>query len=264
MKKKLLTVALAAVMVVSSAFSAMAEQVATDTTFDGTKKADGSAAWASGGTGVTFPVTDEKVTVVFHNDAFTDSVAADANDKTGNPGDNWDNFILETIATDDAAGWTARADAFSWTYGDNTTNVPTTVATTSWDTVWDNFATLTDDTDVTLTVTKTDANTVEYYMTFASDASAWEKYVVTYPAGVPANLEFQVGADGGIVTLKSVTFGSSSTDTTTAGSGSTETTTAGGTTTTTPDTGDSTMVLALVAVAVAAAVVVLKKRTVTE
>ena len=65
MKKKLLTVALAAVMVVSSAFSAMAEQVATDTTFDGTKKADGSAAWASGGTGVTFPITDEKVTVVF-------------------------------------------------------------------------------------------------------------------------------------------------------------------------------------------------------
>ena len=251
MKKKLLTVALAAVMVVSSAFSAMADLVSTDTTFTD-KVADGSTGWASGGTGVTFPVTEDGVTVVFANDAFIRDT------------DNWSNFIIETIASETAAGWTARADAYAWTYGDNTDNIPTWVVTTSWGDDWTGFSALTDDTTVTLNAKKTDANTVVFDIKFASDAAASEVYTVTYPNGVPSDLAFQVGADGGKVTLTSATFGSTPTDATTAGSDATDATTAGSTTTTTPDTGDSTMVFALVAVAVAAAVVVLKKRTVTE
>ena len=272
MKKKLLTVALAAVMVVSSAFSAMAELVEADTTFTG-KVADGSAAWNSAGTGVTFPINEEGVTVVFKNDAFTDSVDNGNGDKFGTEYDNWDNFVVETIATETTKGATMRADAFSWTYGEGT-NVPTITPTISWDWADTNFDwhALTDDTTVTVVAKKTDANTVTFDITFASDASAKETYTLVYSEGVPSDLAFQIGADGGKMELVSATFGSSNDDSNTnddannnAGDNADNDSNADSNSgSTTPDTGDSTMVGLLLAVAAVSVVVVLKRRTVAE
>ena len=269
MKKKLLTLAMAAVMVVSSAVTAFAadpELVTENTTFTGAA-ADGSEGWNSAGTGKVFPVTEDGVTIVFHNDAFTDSKDHGNGDKFGDAYDNWDNFVLETIATDAAKGVTMRADNFSWTYGDSAV-APTVTSEISW--VWEeiDWKAMTDDTDVTLVAKKADANTVTFTITFASDATAKEVYTLTYADGVPADLQFQVGADGGKMELKSATFGSTEKDT----QAPTETTTvaAGGNNNSNNSTGstgsgDTAPVLALLAVAaVAGAVVVLRKKEVTE
>lgn len=198
--RKVLAATLAIVMVVAAPVVAKADLVTEDTTFTD-KVADGSAGWASNGTGVTFPINEDGVTVVFHNDGMI------------RDNKNWSNFVIETIATDAAAGVTLRGDAFGWTYGDNTTNVPTFVSTISWE--WANdtgenecayLKSITDDATVTVNAKKTDANTVVFDIKFAADAEASEVYTVTYPNGVPEDLSFQIGADGGKVTLTSVDF----------------------------------------------------------
>ena len=196
MKKKILAAAMASVMAVACAATVSAEQVTANKTYDGGLVVDGSAAWNSAGSGDTYVVTEDGVTVTFDNEPFV----RDA--------ENWSNFVFETIATDAAAGITLRADAWAWTYGDEAGNVPAWTAVTSWGDDWSGFAT-TAPGKVELTVKKTAADTVAAHIQYANGGTV--DYTITYPDGVPAGLEFQVGSDGGKITLQSVSFGGAAT-----------------------------------------------------
>ena len=196
MNKKIFAAAVASVMAVTCAATVSAEQVTANKTYDGGLVVDGSSGWNSAGSGDTYVITEGGVTVTLTNEPFI----RDA--------DNWSNFVFETLATDAAAGITLRADAYAWTYGDNTDNVPTWEATTSWGDDWSGFA-ATAPGKVELTVKKASASTVTAHILYANGGTV--DYTVTYPAGVPAGLEFQVGADGGKITLESVAFAGSET-----------------------------------------------------
>ena len=251
MKKKLLTVALAAVMVVSSALSAFAA-TETELTAEGFLSASTTPEKVSG---------DFDVTYTFHNET------------TGTA--NWNNFIFEIKTQDDQLdGVTFRADRCGWGFGEYADDLGGDWGPlVTWNDVagynWDTFATEMKDANVVLNLKRTgNVFTFDYKVTAGSTTY---NIVATTPeiAGLEADL--QITLSGELVKLTNIAFtdnnasAGDAADDTTAG-GAADSTTAGttGGTTTTPDTGDSTMVLALVAVAVASAVVVLKKRTVTE
>lgn len=195
MKKKLLTVALAATMVVSSVFSAFAgENVDTSKKYDGGQKIDGTAAWNTAD-GDNYLISETPVIVKFTNNPFT---------RTSGTSDNWDNFVIETLASDTAKGITLRADAFGWTYGD-VGSEPTYVAEKSWGDDWELFKTICkENTNVSITATKTDAKTVSFAIAFGSAAT--ETYTITYPDGVPSDLRFHVGADGASIVVNEVVY----------------------------------------------------------
>lgn len=266
MKKKFLTATLAVTMVVGSSLSAFAEDVDVSKTYDGGQVIDGSTAWNTTD-GDNYLISETPVTVKFANDPFIR--------KENGEDKNWFNFVFETLASDSAKGVTMRADAFSWTYGDSTTE-PTCTVETSWGEDWSSFMEISKS-DITITATKSDANTVKFAIAFGGGAT--ETYTIAYPSGVPSDLRFHVGADGGKITVNSVTYGTDSTPdpTTEASSNSTPdpTTAAGGNNTpapttkpskpSTPATGDVAPVAALAAVAVVAcAAVVVSKKKVTE
>ena len=195
MKKKFLTLALTASMVLGSAFSAFAADVDTSKVYEGGQLIDGTTAWNTAD-GDNYLISDTPVTVAFTNDPFKRANVAAV--------ENWDNFVIETLASDTVKGITMRADAFSWTYGE-ATEEPTAVAETSWGEDWTTFQDMCKaNTNVTITATKTDANTVTFDIAFGTAAT--EKYTVTYPSGVPSDLRFHVGADGGAITVNSVTY----------------------------------------------------------
>ncbi len=197
MRKKLLTVALAATMAVASVFSAFAEDVDASKKYDGGQKIDGSAAWNTAD-GDNYLISETPVTVKFTNTPFLR--------QEGGEDKNWFNFVFETIASDSAKGITMRADKFAWTYGDATSE-PTYVADASWGDVWDDFMSMCRaNTEVSITAKKADANTVTFDIAFGSAAT--EKYTVTYPDGVPSDLRFHVGADGGSIVVNEVVYGS--------------------------------------------------------
>lgn len=265
MRKKLLTVALAATMAVASVFSAFAEDVDASKKYDGGQKIDGATAWNTAD-GDNYLISDTPVTVKFTNTPFLRQ--ENGEDK------NWFNFVFETVASDSAKGITMRADKFAWTYGDATSE-PTYVADSSWGDVWDDFQTMCKaNTEVTLTAKKADANTVTFDIAFGSAAT--EKYTVTYPDGVPSDLRFHVGADGGSIVVNEVVYGSGSepatqapaTDPTQAPAGTDNPTQApaGSKDNVTPSkTGDTAAVAVVAIVALGAAVaVVASKKKVTE
>ena len=196
MKKKFLTVALAATMVVGSTLSALAADVDTSKTYDGGQVIDGAAAWNTAD-GDNYLISDTPVTVKFVNDPFLRQ--ENGEDK------NWFNFVFETVASDSVKGITMRADNFAWTYGDATSE-PTYENERSWGDVWDDFMQMCkDNTNVSITATKTNDTTVTFAIAFGSAAT--ETYTITYPDGVPSDLRFHVGADGGKITVNSVTYG---------------------------------------------------------
>lgn len=266
MRKSILSAALASVMMIACAATASAERVTADKTYDGLV-VDGSAGWNSGGSGETFAITEGGVTVTFDCEPFV----RDA--------EWYSNFVFETIATDAAAGITLRADAWAWTYGDEAGNVPTWSVVTSWGDSWDAYVAAAPG-EVELTMMKTAADTVTASIVFAGGTT--EEFTVTYPDGVPDGLEFQVGADGGIITLKSATFGgdigydddddfsvddtdtdtgAADTDTAPADTGAAGSTSAGSADKGSPDTGVNGMALfAGLAIAAAGAAVVSSRK----
>ena len=252
MKKKIFAAALASVMAVACATAVSADQVTADKTYDGGLAVDGSAVWNSAGSGDTYVITEDGVTVTFDNEPFIRDT------------DNWSNFVFETIATDDAAGLTLRADAFGWTYGDNTDNVPEWTVVTSWGDDWAGAFHDASAGKVELTAKKTAADKLTFSILFANGAT--EEYTVTYPNGVPEGVAFQVGADGGKITLQSVAFAGAAAPAETEAPAETQAPSAGDTTTTTTDktsadTGvEGVAVVAGLAIVAAGAVVVAKKR----
>ena len=264
MNKKIIAGALASVMAVASAAVVSADQVTADKTYEGGLVVDGTAAWNSAGSGDTYVITEDGVTVTFNNEPFID--AKPISDTNAATDENWDNFVFETIATDAAAGISLRADAFGWTYGDNTSNVPTWEVTTSWGDDWAGAFKAAAPGKVELTAKKASADTVTFSILFHDGAT--EVYTVTYPAGVPEGLEFQVGADGGKITLQSVKFAGTASNTTEEDKTPDNTTGANGGTDgkdegdkNTPNSGiEGVAVVAGLAIVAAGAVVVAKKR----
>ena len=192
--KKIFAVVLVVVMAMALATTAFADQVTADKTYEGGIVVDGSSSWNTAGSGETFLITANGVTVTFENEPFVRDT------------ENWSNFVFETIATDGTKGITLRADAFGWTYGDG--SEPTYAVTTSWGDDWAAFKEAAPG-KVELTAKKTDANTVVFNIAFENGAT--EVYTVTYPDGAPEELYFQVGADGGKITLQSAVFGGANT-----------------------------------------------------
>ena len=258
MRKKLLTVALAAAMTVASVFSAFAEDVDASKKYDGGQTIDGSSAWNTAD-GDNYLISETPVTVKFTNTPFLRQ--ENGEDK------NWFNFVFETLASDSAKGITMRADAFAWTYGDSTVE-PTYECEKSWGDVWDDFMQMCkDNTAVEITAKKADANTVTFAIAFGSAAT--ETYTVTYPEGVPSDLRFHVGADGGSIVVNEVVYGSDSpapADPTPADPAPADPTPAASNNDVKPAaTGDTSAVAVVAIVALGAAVaVVASKKKVTE
>ena len=255
MKKKLLTVALAAVMVVSSAISALAVEAKEAITGDLTvttffnEKTD--AVELKSGDSYTFKFNAKNETCSANYQTFVMAV-------TGAIGDAYTGADQEVlIVRGDNWGWGGKMSDFTAPDGAEGTNKLTFTCDVNWD-EWQ--AAMKAGVDCEVTIARTGDK-----LSYTAKVGSWTMSTEA-TSGIALPESCYVFFTGESVVLSGITTtdNNASTDTTTAGSGSTETTTAGGTTTTTPDTGDSTMVLALVAVAVAAAVVVLKKRTVTE
>ena len=270
MKKKLLTLAMAAIMVVSSAVSAFAEDI------------DCTGWWVAHSSGVE--VTTDGVEVTFTNTTYDTATA------------NWNGPIWVLYSADEdftgngtcntAAGyleyWVMRGDNYGWGNNAYYGTEQETDANTGAYIINTNTPNDLADAGITWTPTTNEVDWTAFLTSIKAGAECkataklvGNNAVVTFSvAGVDTKIELPVDTSkkvylsigGELTKITNITSKSmaSSTDATTAGSDATDATTAGSTTTTTPDTGDSTMVFALVAVAVAAAVVVLKKRTVTE
>ncbi len=275
MKKKLLTLAMAAVMVVSSAINTFAATVAD---------VEASGWWVAHSAGIE--VTEEGVEVTFTNT--TDASAA--NNWNGPifvlysadaafAGSDADTTTADTVNT--VAGyneyWVQRGDNYGWgnaTYygvtGDLNTNLADALTTAgiTWtpdaDAVWDNFLTdlkagveckctaklVGDNAVLTFSVAGVDAQ-----IELPVDTSKTTYLSISGELTTITDIEYSAMASAGADT-------DTDADTNTDSDADTNTNTNGGATT--PDTGDSTMVVALAVVAMVAAVVVLKKRTVTE
>jgi len=280
MKKKLLTLAMAAVMTVSSAFAAFAEDV------------DCTGWWVAHSAGVE--VTTDGVEVTFTNTTYESATA------------NWNGPIWVLYSADEAfagsgtcntaAGyneyWVMRGDNYGW--GNNAyyntqqetdpntgayvinTNTPNALAdagitwTADADATWDNFVTDLKSGIECKATAKLVGNTAE--VTF-SVAGVDTKIVL--PVDTSKKTYLSIGGELTKITnltSKSMAPAGGGDDATTAGNANDATTagnandatTAGTTGTATPNTGDATMVGLLLAVAAVSAVVVLKKRTVTE
>ncbi|MCD8118902.1 MAG: hypothetical protein LUE29_05380 [Lachnospiraceae bacterium] len=188
--KAVISLMLVAVLVLSATIGVFAgDYIAQDTTYEDGLTVDGSTGWNTAD-GDHYLVSTRGTTVTFTNTPFQRDT------------DNWSNFIVETISSYSADGISLRADAYGWTYGDGT-NTPSYEVSTNWD--WDDFATIcTENTEITLTATKTSDTVVVFDILFG-DSGYEEIYTVTYPNAVP-DIWFHVGADGGTVTINSVDY----------------------------------------------------------
>ncbi len=259
MKKKLLTLAMAAVMVVSSAVSAFAEDI------------DCSGWWVAHSEGVE--VTEEGVEVTFTNTTY-ESAAANWN------GPLWVLYSgteAKVNGADYAEYWVMRGDNYGWgnaAYYNGGADINTntadamTAAGITWtpdaDATWDNFLTdLKAGVECTATAKLVGSNAVVTFSVAGVDT--------TIELPVDTSKTTYLSITGELTNITNITSKSmATTDDTTPSTddttSSTDDTTSSSTTTTTttPDTGDYTMVGLLLAVAAVSAVVVLKRRTVAE
>ena len=204
--KKILAGAMAGAMVLGSVVGVSAAQISSTTTYEDGQEGqtiDGSSGWNTTD-GDDFLLSGNQVTVVFENTPFVRDEYF------------WSQFIIETTASDDAAGITLRADAWGWTFGDNTSNIPTaTVSLSTSDNTYDYQSTekdfvldtslSTENTTITVIASCTTQNTVVFEIIWGDNVTT-ETYTVTYPEGVPDELYFHVGSDGGIVKVLSATY----------------------------------------------------------
>ncbi len=181
--------------------------IAEATTFSPVINVYGSYGKNSTGSNVTFPVTSGYMTSVnFTMQPFTRVNAT--------PTVN-DNYVIETIAT-------SSADGVTMLFGNVTTYTSvegTSVAVSpSYES---SFSELSSDeviamcktyTSLTVDASIVDEKTVKFVVTWNDDNDpdtpvATCTYTIEYPSGVPTDgIEFQVGADGAITTLTSVSF----------------------------------------------------------
>ena len=259
MRKKLLTVALAATMAIGSVFSAFA--ATADVNIEG--------GLGSANTGDESVSGDFDVTYTFKNQSLDTSA-------------NWNNFAVEVFG--DGFGITARADAFAVGYngaeavlggwGDNP--IPAATVWTGQPEDWAVWAAGMADADVTVNVKRSgNVLTLTYNITAGGQTYTFVGTTPEVP-GMPDALSIHL--TGEKVNLSNVKFVNNSaagtTDTTTA-AGTTDTTTAAGTTDATtaatnngkaPQTGDMAPIamLAIVAVGASVAVLATKKTKVNE
>ena len=108
---------------------------------------------------------------------------------------NWHNFIIEFVATDTTPWIDMRADAFSWTNGEQT-NKPTITCQISWDWLAEgfNWVESSDDQYVTVNFKKTATDTVVVSVLF-EESQLKESYTIVYPEGVPSTITAQVGGE---------------------------------------------------------------------
>ncbi|MBP3339237.1 MAG: hypothetical protein J6L69_07525 [Lachnospiraceae bacterium] len=270
MKKKLLTVALAATMVISSALSAFAADTITGAWW---------TAWTPG-----YEVTD---TVEFDIDV-----------KGGSA--NYQNLsaVFVNVATDGATTPSAdnfegykeyavvRADSWGWGGGDNKSVDGNAITyTTTWDSEdvfstenvngddkgaidkWDDLVAVMKDAHIDAKISKTATGiSLEYVVTGANGHGF--TYTATTDVDTSAGLYVFFACDTSDVTVAKVeaSADNNATDNNATDNNTTDTNTNAGSNAgaTTPDTGDSTMVGILLAVAAVSVVVVLKRRTVAE
>lgn len=114
---------------------------------------------------------------------------------------NWFNFLIETNAPAGTKGCTLRADAYGWSYGDGAD--PAREEEHSWGDDWDKFKEVCAG-DVIVSAYKYDANNLKFYIQFSSGDT--EIYTLTYADGIPKDLVFYVGTEGGKVTQNKITF----------------------------------------------------------
>ena len=193
MKKKILAAVLAGAMVIGNATLVSAETVSKDTDFgDGGIRLDATnQQYNSRGTDKNFVVDERGVTVTFENEPF----------KRDN--DVWTSFCFETEATDEAKGVSMTAAGNAWNYG-TSAYVPETTWVGSWGEDWAKYIAGSTGT-LKLTAQKISDDTVTYTVLFTNGETL--VYTSVYPNGVPAGLEFHVGADGAIITLLSAEYG---------------------------------------------------------
>ncbi len=254
MKKKLLTVALAAVMTVASTVGAMAETLTSTAT----------AWWADvkAGTDYTLAADSE---VVLYATCLEHEVEAGYG------------FMVETYVPSAETGSkmyiTATNNDDAWSAeGLTYTNAP---ASGNPQTTTKGTATLEAGTVVKVTVKRTgDDVSFEFYNMTANEVYRNFVFEGTNYSTATGDVMVHFSAQTGsfevsttapeVATTTAASAANEGETTTVAGDATTAATTTAATTTTTPNTGDSTMVVALLAVAALSAVVVLKKKTVTE
>ena len=255
MNKKIFAGVLASALAVTCAATVSAEKVTADKTYTVPVTVDSPSGWNSGGSGETFVITEDGVTVTFKNEPFL------------RDSEVWSSFCFETIATDKADGASMTAAGNSWNYTaveGTSVNAPTTTWVGSWGDDWATYIAGSTG-NITLTAKKTAADTVTYTATYTNGETL--VYTSVYPNGVPDGLEFQIGADGAKITLISAKFGGSAAP----APGGDEGTTSEGSNNTpapttpadkgSPETGvEGVAVIAGLAIIAAGAVVVAKKR----
>lgn len=195
MKKKFFAMALATTMIISTTMTAMSAEVDESKTYETAQTIDGRSGWNTKD-GDNYLISAVPVTVKFVNNPFTRATGTH---------DNWDNFVVETVASATVKGVTLRADNYGWTYGDATVEPTINKENMSW-TDWTKFQTMClANTNVSVTAKKVNETNVEFKIDFGSAET--EVYTITYANGVPDDLRFHVGADGGSIDVTEVVYG---------------------------------------------------------
>ncbi|MCD8118316.1 MAG: hypothetical protein LUE29_02270 [Lachnospiraceae bacterium] len=190
MPKVLLAFALVCALTLGTVVASFAADVAENTEYQDGQVIDGSTGWNTAD-GDNYLITYNGTVVKFTNDPFIRDE------------ENWSNFVFETVSSEEADGITLRADAYGWTYGDGV-NTPWYNVDYNWD--WDDFnAICTENTEITLIAYLYDDWEVDFIIEFGN-SGYYLKYYVCYDEGVPAELWFHLGSDGGKVTVNSVEY----------------------------------------------------------
>ena len=187
MKKKLLTLAMAAVMTVSSALSAFSA-TESELTVEGFITSSTTPEKVSG---------DFDVTYEFHNET------------TGTS--NWNNFIVEVKTADDQKdGVTMRADRCGWGFGEYADDLggewgPDIVWTDVAGYNWDTFATEMKDADCEVNIKRV-GDVITFTYNVVTAAGGDYELVATLPAIAGLEDELQVTLTGELVKLTEITF----------------------------------------------------------
>lgn len=227
MKKKILAAALAGAMILSNAVVVSAKDLVEDDFTDGVIDfttescdspawqegvgivVDGTGGWNSGGSGITFPVTEDGVTVTFKNEPFIDAKPISPDNEAQDQ--LWDNFVFEVLSNEaETDSLTFRADNYYWSFSGDYIGDITITSETSWDSSfahedWETVFRPACKGNIEITAKKVDNTTVTFHVQYLNDQT--DDYTIKYPNGVPANLTFWIGADGGKVTLLSAVYG---------------------------------------------------------